>query len=60
PVVNLGTQYTLKLPAGLTDGRIISAGSGAGSGELMIYVAARNGEGKTVYLSYYQDCGDRL
>ncbi len=60
PVVNLGTQYTLKLPAGLTDGRIISAGSGAGSGELMIYVAARNGEGKTVYLSYYQYCGDPL
>ncbi|MBQ2767695.1 MAG: leucine-rich repeat protein [Clostridia bacterium] len=57
---NLGTQYTLKLPAGLTDGRIISAGSGAGSGELMIYVAARNGEGKTVYLSYYQYCGDPL
>ena len=60
PVVNLGTQYTLKLPAGLTDGRIISAGSGAGSGELMIYVAARNGEGKAVYLSYYQFCGDPL
>ena len=46
------SKCTLILPEGYTDGKIVSAFSGAGSGELeMILSANKNGE--EVYLSYF-------
>lgn len=48
---------TLSLPEGFTDGQIISAGCGGGSGEVDLTVEARKGEEK-VYLDYYFYTGD--
>ncbi len=48
-------KCTLSLPKGCTDGRITDGSSGAGSGEVLLYVTAKRGE-ETVYLDYLFYC----
>lgn len=48
-------KCTLSLPNGCTNGRITNGSSGAGSGEVLLYVTAERGD-KTVYLDYLFYC----
>ena len=50
-------ECTLTLPEGFTDGRIVYACAGGGSGELDMAVEAKQGE-ETVYLNYFFYTGD--
>lgn len=52
---NTITEYTLELPEGYTDGKIVMATSGGGSGEIFLYVSADNG-GVNEYLYYFFLC----
>ncbi len=51
--------HTLALPFGCASGRIVGAASGAGSGELIVYVKAESSQG-TEYYAYLQYCGDHI